>query len=107
MIGLDIKAAVALAMVAAAGLGLNVSGALEMVVLVAAAIAAVGVIWTRALRPVFRFARKASAGVEILLDMPPWRHGVNERLESIERRLEPLESIERRQVDRRGDVPVS
>lgn len=98
---MDVKVAGLLAALAAAALGLNVSGILESIVLLGAALAAFSVIWQRGVRPGFRFCRKAAEGVEILLKIESWQHAHDRRLRIIEARLEPLESLNRRQELRR------
>lgn len=65
----------------------NAQGVLEWIILIAAAITALGVMHVKVVAPLLRFSRRAAQGVDILLDLPE-RHGALElRLSRVETQL--------------------
>lgn len=59
----------------------------QRIVLVAAVLAAIGMIYARVVVPVARFTRKATRAVDVLLDLPEWHEEAETRLTDIETKL--------------------
>ena len=59
----------------------------QRIVLVAAVLAAIGMIYARVVLPIARFAHKATRAVDVMLDLPEWHDEAEQRLAEIETRL--------------------
>lgn len=60
--------------------------ALQGVVLIAAALAALGYIWLRVVAPLAHFMRRTARGVDLLFELADWRRDVDRRLDAIEQK---------------------
>lgn len=68
-------------------------------------IGAIGVMWKAVVQPIWRFARKARRGVDIVLDFPDFVIKVERRLKRIEERQLPAETHERLVRELVADAP--
>ena len=84
-------AAVVAGVAAAAVAGLSPNDVLGTIALAGAAVAGAGVVYGRRVRPIARFFRRASRGVDLLLEMPERFEGIEGALESQEHRLRVIE----------------
>lgn len=87
MLGVASVAAIVAALVGA----LAPNQALGTIALAGAAVAGFGVVYGQVLRPTLRFAKRASRGVDLLLEMPERFAGIEEKLEAQEHRLVVIE----------------
>lgn len=71
----------------------TVDNVLEGIVLIAAALAAIGIIWAKGVIPLVYFGRRASKAIDLLFELHDWKPEVDKRLERIEEQLNPPEAV--------------